>query len=148
MAVPELPVRFRPTRWLWFMLGWVAVGIGAIGIFVPGLPSTVFFIIAAWCFARSSPRFETWLLSLPHVGPLIEDHRAGLGMPRRAKQWAIAMIVVFSGISAVSLVARSVPVSVAVAALGSIGVAWILWRVPTREKVLARRPTPLPHDQR
>src|SRR4051812_30638426 len=103
MAAPEVPGHLGPARWLWFTLGWVAVAVGTVGIFVPGLPSTVFFIIAAWCFARSSPRFEAWLLSLPHVGPLIADHRAGLGMPRRAKQWAIAMIIVFCSLSALSL---------------------------------------------
>ena len=144
MVAPELPARFAVTRWLWFTLGWVAVGVGTVGIFVPGLPSTVFFLVGAWCFARSSPRFEAWLLALPRIGPLIQDHRAGLGMPRRAKQWAIAMIVVFCGLSVVTLRSRPLPVPLAVAVLGLVGVLWILYRVPTREKVLARRADPTP----
>ena len=142
MVAPDLPGRYGPSRWLWFAVGWVAVAVGAVGVFLPGLPSTVFFIIAAWCFARSSPRFETWLLSLPHVGPLIRDHRAGLGMPRRAKQWAVAMIVVFCSLSVWSLRSRPLVVPAAIAVLGVVGVVYILWRVPTREKALAAAPVP------
>lgn len=79
--------------------GLLCVALGAIGIVVPGLPTTIFFIGAAACFARSSPRLEAWVLGLPKVGPAVRDYRAGLGMPRRAKQVAIAMIVVFVGFS-------------------------------------------------
>jgi uncharacterized membrane protein YbaN (DUF454 family) len=126
------------TRWLWFAGGWVAVALGVIGAVVPVMPSTVFFIIAAACFARSSPRFEAWLLALPAVGPLVQDHRAGLGMPRRAKQWAIAMIVIFCSLSAWSVRGRPA-IGVAAAALGAVGVTYLLLRVPTRERVLADR---------
>ena len=121
----------RVRRWLWFAGGWVAVGVGSIGIVVPGLPTTVFFIIAAACFSRSSPRFEQWVLSRPGVGPMVRDYRAGLGMPRRAKIAAIASITVVCGLSA--LVARSRPwLSLVIIAAGAVGVAWIVWRVPTK----------------
>jgi uncharacterized membrane protein YbaN (DUF454 family) len=123
---------------VWFAVGWVAVAVGAVGAFVPGLPSTVFFIVAAWCFARSSPRFEAWVLSLPGVGRLVADHRAGLGMPRRAKVVAISMIVLFSSVSVWTLRERAA-IMAGVAVLGLIGVAYLLWRVPTRERVLAAR---------
>jgi uncharacterized membrane protein YbaN (DUF454 family) len=133
------PARGAVSRWVWFTVGWVAVGIGSVGIVVPGLPTTVFFIIAASCFARSSPRFERWVLDLPRVGPLVRDYRAGLGMPRRSKQWAVAMIVVFAGLSAVS--ARSIPwLAASIAALGAIGVWYVVCRVPTRERVLGDSP--------
>ena len=124
-----------PLRWLWFALGWVAVGIGSIGVVVPGLPTTVFFIVAASCFARSSPRFERWVLSLPRVGPMVRDYRAGLGMPRRAKVIAITMIVVSVGLSAWFL--DNIALRVLVLAAGAVGVAYVGLRVPTRERVLA-----------
>ncbi|NJK44701.1 MAG: DUF454 domain-containing protein [Pleurocapsa sp. SU_196_0] len=63
-------------RWLWFSLGWFFVVIGFIGAVLPVLPSTVFFIAAAACFARSSPRFEAWVLNLPGVGKLVREYRA------------------------------------------------------------------------
>jgi hypothetical protein len=81
--------------------GFAFVGIGGVGVVVPGLPSTVFFILAAACFARSNPRFEAWVLRLPKIGPAVADYRAGRGMPRRAKWVAMAMLVGFSGLSIV-----------------------------------------------
>lgn len=134
---PQL-ARSRPVRWMWFAGGWSAVGVGSVGIVVPGLPTTVFFIIAAYCFSRSSPRFEAWVLTRPVVGQMVADHRDGLGMSRTAKTWAIGSVVCFSTLSAVMLRSRPA-ISVLIATLGAIGVAYILWRVPQRERVLAAR---------
>ena len=121
----------RVTRWFWFAGGWVAVAIGSIGIVVPGLPTTVFFIVAAACFSRSSPRFEQWVLSRPGIGPMVRDYRAGLGMPGRAKVAAIASIAVVCGLSA--FVSRSRPwLSLVIVAAGAVGIGWITWRVPTK----------------
>ena len=122
--------RGRP-RWLWFGLGWLAVAVGSIGIVVPGLPTTVFFVLAAACFSRSSPRFEQWVLTRPGIGPMVRDYRAGLGMPRRAKVAAITCIVVVCSIS-VGLLIDAWWLRISIAALGLIGVAWIAWRIPTR----------------
>ena len=82
------------------LVGFTAVGLGTIGIVVPGLPTTGFFVLAAWCFARSSPRFERWVLGLPKIGPMVRDHRDGLGMPRKAKALAIGMMLTACSISA------------------------------------------------
>lgn len=130
--------RSRPVRWMWFGVGWVAVGLGTLGVIVPGLPTTVFFIVAASCFARSSPRFERWVLGLPRVGALVSNYRDGLGMPRRAKVWAIGMIVLFAGASALLSLDKPA-LAGAIAALGAVGIAYIVLRVPTRERVLAER---------
>ena len=130
-------------RWAWFAVGWVAVGVGSIGIVVPGLPTTVFFIIAASCFARSSPRFEAWVLNLPRIGPMVRDYRAGLGMSRRAKAWAIGMMLVFATAGIVFAV-DYVWVRLGIAGLVVVGAAYILFRVPTRERVLARSGRPAP----
>jgi uncharacterized membrane protein YbaN (DUF454 family) len=123
------------VRWAWFAVAWVAVGIGGLGVIVPGLPTTVFFIVAAWAFGRSSPRFEQWVLDLKGVGPMVRDHRAGLGMPRRAKVVAVSMIVLFAGGSTL-LTGGWVGAVIAVA--GAVGVWYVLVRVPTRERVLAQ----------
>jgi uncharacterized membrane protein YbaN (DUF454 family) len=119
-------------------VGFGAVALGAVGVVVPGLPTTGFFVLAAWAFSRSSPRFERWVLDLPAVGSMVRDHRAGLGMPRRAKVIACSMIVVACTLSAVVGLDRW-PLRIAVIALGLVGVAYILWRIPTREVVLAAR---------
>jgi hypothetical protein len=125
----------------WMSLGWLAVAVGAVGVVVPGLPTTGFFVLAAACFARSSPRFEQWVLDLPKIGPLVRDHRAGLGMPRRAKVVAIGMMLTACTISAVAL--GSVPLGATVVAAGLVGTWYVGWRIPTRERQLqlaAERP--------
>ncbi|MBQ87793.1 MAG: hypothetical protein CL433_02950 [Acidimicrobiaceae bacterium] len=129
--------RTRIVRGAWCIVGVLAVALGGVGIIVPGLPTTVFFIIAAWAFSKSSPRLEAWVLGLPRIGPMVHDHRNGLGMPRRAKFLATAMIVLFAGASA-WLVDSSVLRS-AILATGAIGIAYITLRVPSKERVLAER---------
>ncbi|HEV7761917.1 MAG TPA: YbaN family protein [Acidimicrobiales bacterium] len=128
----------------WFSLGWLAVALGAVGVVVPGLPTTGFFVLAAACFARSSPRFEQWVLDLPTIGPLVRDHRAGLGMPRRAKVIAIAMMLTACTISAVAV--GSLPIGGSILAAGLVGTWYVGWRVPTRERqlLLATEPDPAP----
>jgi uncharacterized membrane protein YbaN (DUF454 family) len=122
-------------RIAWTIAGLLAVALGGIGIVVPGLPTTVFFIIAAWCFSRSSERLERWVLGLPRIGPMVSDYRDGLGMPRRAKKVAVATIVVVSSASALFGLEPLV-FKLAVVVAAAIGVWWILERVPTREDVL------------
>lgn len=115
---------------MWFGVGWVAVAIGFIGIGVPGLPTTGFMVFAAWCFSKSSPRFERWLLELRGVGPLIKDYRAGLGMPKRAKVSAIVMIVAAVSISAFLIEMTWLRLIVITA--GFVGIYFVGIRVPTR----------------
>src|SRR3546814_5197123 len=71
---------FRSAGWL--MLGFIWVGIGAVGAFVPLLPTTIFIILALGCFARSSPRLEHWLLNHERFGPALrarsEEHTSEL----------------------------------------------------------------------
>jgi uncharacterized membrane protein YbaN (DUF454 family) len=122
---------------MWFAIGWLAVAIGSIGIIVPGLPTTVFFVIAASCFARSSPRFEQWVLDLPRIGPMVRDYRAGLGMSRRAKAFAIAVMWVFVAAS-ILLTVDNLLIAAVIGTLAVVGTAYILLRVPTRERVLER----------
>ena len=117
--------------------GFVAVGLGTVGIVVPGLPTTGFFVLAAACFARSSPRFERWVLDLPGVGPMVRDHRAGLGMPRRAKVLAVAMMLTACALSSWAL--GSPAAAAVILGAGAVGTGYIGWRVPTREAVLAQR---------
>lgn len=124
-----------PARWLWFALGWIAVGLGGVGIVVPGLPTTVFFIVAASCFARCSPRFEQWVLNLPKIGPMVRDHRAGLGMPRRAKQLALAMMWLFACASAILAAGDTPALAATIVVAALVGTWYITRRVPTRAPV-------------
>lgn len=130
--------RSRVARAGWMTLGSTFVGIGGVAMVIPGLPTTVFFVGAAWCFARSNPRFEQWVLDLPGVGPLVRDVRAGLGMPKRAKVLATVMIWVAISISSFTL--RDTPwLAATIVALGAVGTTYI-WRfVPTHPGTHAPR---------
>ncbi|WP_395090495.1 YbaN family protein [Armatimonas sp.] len=125
-------------RYLWLTLGFLCVGLGFVGIIVPGLPATGFFVAAAWCFSRSSEKFLSWLLHLPLVGPLLCDYRAGLGMPLKTKWLASVSLSLAVSISAIFAI-RMPWAKASCITLGLIGL-WFIWtRVPLREKVLAER---------
>ncbi|WP_045234039.1 YbaN family protein [Deinococcus pimensis] len=127
---PRAPLP-APLRGLLIALGFVLVALGFVGLVLPGFPGTVWFVLAAACFARSSPRFERWLLGLPVVGELVADFRAGRGMPLRAKVLASVMIAVAVGVSAW----RFIPVwegRVAWVLVGLVGIWYVTLRVPTR----------------
>ena len=58
---------------LLFLLGWCFFGLGAVGVVVPGLPTTPFMLLALWAFSRSSSRFHDWLYSHPFFGPPLQS---------------------------------------------------------------------------
>lgn len=79
-------------RLVLFSLGWFFVALGVIGIFLPLLPTTPFIILAAGLFARSSPRFERWLLEHPRFGKPLADWRQQGAISKRAKILAVSMM--------------------------------------------------------
>lgn len=81
-------------------LGFLCVAIGTVNLAIPGLPSTVFFILALAAFERSSPRMERWLLEHRVFGPTLRNWRESGAIAPRTKVVAITSIWVFIGISA------------------------------------------------
>ena len=79
-------------RWAWWLLAYVSLGIGIVGIFVPGLPTTVFVLISAWAASRGSERLHRWLLAHRQFGPMIRDWEREGAVSRRAKRLAIGMM--------------------------------------------------------
>ncbi len=75
-------------RFLWLLLGLGATGCGIAGAMLPLVPTTPFLLLAAFAFAKSSPRLHAWLTNHPQFGPLIanwQEHRAiGRGAKRAA----------------------------------------------------------------
>lgn len=72
--------------------GSLCVALGVLGIFLPLLPTTVFLLMAAACYARSSDRFYQRLVSSRWLGGYIRNHREGRGMKRRDKAVTLAML--------------------------------------------------------
>ncbi len=74
-----------PFRPFWLATGIAAVGLGIAGAFLPLLPTTPFLLLAAFAFARSSPRLHDWLVTHRQFGPMIENWRIHGVISRRAK---------------------------------------------------------------
>ena len=79
-------------RWTLLFSGFLATGLGLLGIFLPILPTVPFLLLALACFARSSERFYNWLLDHAHFGPIIRPYINGQGMAFASKVKAIALV--------------------------------------------------------
>ena len=86
-------------RLIWTLAGGTALVLGLAGIVLPLLPTTPFLLLAAFCFARASPRLEMWLVEHPRFGPPIRDWRAEGAISTRGKVAALLAIGVTFAIS-------------------------------------------------
>lgn len=123
----------RATHWcidvirsLYFSLGLLAVALGTVGIFVPLLPTVPFYILAAFCFGRSHPALERWLLDHPKFGESIRMWRAKGAISPRGKKAAIAAFVI-SAVSGYALTPW--PWALIPPVIAVIGSLWI-WSRP------------------
>jgi uncharacterized protein len=114
-------------RILLLTLGWLAIILGALGIVLPLLPTTPFVLLAAWCFARSSPRFHHWLLWRSPFGRYLRHWQRHRAMPPGAKGRAIAVMLVTFGVSIglVNILWVRVMLSVMLCVL-----LLMMWRIP------------------
>jgi uncharacterized protein len=82
--------RKRSARIAYGALGVLCVGLGIIGVIVPGMPTTVFLIVALWAFSRSSEKLHHWLYDHPRFGKALRNWQQHRIIPRRAKIAATA----------------------------------------------------------
>lgn len=85
-------VKSEMLRRLLVATGWLSLGLAALGLFLPLVPSVPFLLLSVICFSRSSHRFHTWLVEHKHLGPMLRDYLTHGAIPRRAKVLAIVMI--------------------------------------------------------
>jgi uncharacterized membrane protein YbaN (DUF454 family) len=113
-------------RACWIATGALAVAVGVAGIFLPGLPTTVFILIGGYAFARSSPRLERRLREHPVLGRYLADP-SNVAMPLHAR--VIALLAIWAGIAmALAFGPSHLPAYVALMlALGLIGSAAMLY---------------------
>lgn len=86
-------------RGFWFVIGLIALGLGMAGVPLPLLPTVPFLLLAAFCFAKSSPRLHDWLLSHKSFGPMINDWQTSGRIRRPAKRMATLTVVAAFGLS-------------------------------------------------
>ena len=98
MATPGGPRRPGRLRWAWWLLAWASLGLGLVGIVVPGLPTVPFVLLSAYAAARGSERLHARLLAHPRFGPMIRDWQARGAVARRAKWFATATMALASAL--------------------------------------------------
>ena len=102
-------------------MGWGAVGLGIAGLLIPGLPTTVFVLIAFYCFSKSSPNFAKWLLDHPWLGPSLKRHLADGGLSKSAKRGALAAMWTSILVSSTLLLHIHLYAALGTIALGAAG---------------------------
>ena len=131
--LPDSRVHASPVvRYLLLAAGFAAFGLGLAGIFLPVLPTTPFMLLAAACFARSSPRFHRWLLGHRTFGPIVGEWERHRAIPWRTKLWAIGLMSTTLCASIVFFV-KNPWVQGALAVMGVALAIW-LYRVPSRDR--------------
>lgn len=114
---------------VFFTIGILSLSLGYVGIVVPGLPTTVFILIAAWAFSKCSTKFTYWIENHRLFGPMVLNWQQYRGLSRRAKKVAILTIIptfAFTIFIAFSLIGDLI--------FGFFGIALCTW--------LATRPEP------
>ncbi|MGQ0539225.1 MAG: YbaN family protein, partial [Gemmatimonadaceae bacterium] len=96
LALPAVSAA-APRRYALLICGTLSLGLGLIGVFVPLLPTTCFLLLAAWCYARSSPRLYDKLLTARVVGPYLQRYRDSRVIPPRVKVAALVMMWITIG---------------------------------------------------
>lgn len=123
-------VRFKnkAVKGLLLFVGWLSVVLGVIGIFLPIMPTTPFLLLAAACFARTSPKFYNWLVGHPRLGKYLVYYLEGKGIPLKAKIYTIALIAI--SMSVTSYIVPLLAVKILLPLVGVL-VALYIVRQPT-----------------
>jgi uncharacterized membrane protein YbaN (DUF454 family) len=86
----------RPTparlRWAYLLLAYLCLGLGLLGVLLPGLPTTPFLLLAVWAANRGSGRLHAWLMDHPRFGPPLRNWDEQGAVPRRAKWLGVALM--------------------------------------------------------
>lgn len=130
----------RLPRWAWTLLGHAAVGLGALGVIVPGLPTTPFILVAASCYARGSSRFHQWLLQHRLFGPMVRDWQEHRAVALHTKIVAVVLLWLVLG-ATIHFFAPYLWVKIVLAAIG-LGVTAFL--VVVKTKPMAEGPSEPP----
>ncbi len=120
----------RIVRMLYILGGSISLGLGIIGIFVPGLPTTPFVLLSAALYAKSSEKLYNWLLENKYLGPRIKTYQRQKGVTLKGKYRIIALMMTMVLISSF-LIVKILTVRVIIISAGVIGAIVVRYFVPT-----------------
>lgn len=135
MQHPKQSKKQIALRYIFIVCGCIAVILGTIGVVVPGLPTTPFVLLASWCFYKSSPRLQAWLLQ-SFLGKYIRDYKEKGGITIRKRLYIIALMATMVSVSIIFFIPnRTVDIIVGVAGLiGCIVVGFVVPQAKEKEK--------------
>ena len=116
-------------RYLYITLGLLAVGLGALGVVVPGLPTTPFLLLASWLFYRSSPRLQQWLLQ-SWLGKYIHSYHRHGGMTATQKAGAVGIMTAMVLLSTFVFIPAGSVARIIVPIAGAVGALTMIFLVP------------------
>ena len=119
-------------RAVFFAVGALAFIAGTVGIFLPLLPATPFYILAAACFARAYRPFHEWMLAHRVIGPMLREWHHHRSIPYRTKLVAIVMMLLSFG-SSIYFVVKPLWLQL-VLAVFALGLAAWMFRIPSRDR--------------
>ena len=96
----------KAARLTLFTAGFLFVAVGILGIFLPVLPTTVWLLLAAGCWMRSSPKFYRWLIHNRVLGSYVRNYREYHGITQRQRIGSLVVLWAGITVSAVFLVSR------------------------------------------
>ena len=120
-------------RVVYIVLGLLCVGLGALGVVVPGLPTTPFLLLASWLFYRSSPRLQEWLLH-SWLETYIRSYRRRGGMTVAPKAGACGIMVVMVLLSTFVFIPKGSVARIIVPIAGAVGVLTVIFAVPNAKE--------------
>ena len=116
-------------RIVYIISGLLSVGLGALGVVVPGLPTTPFILLASWLFYRSSPRLQEWLLQ-SWLGTYIRSYHRHGGMTAPQKAGAVGIMVAMVLLSTFVFIPVGSVARIIVPIAGAVGVLTVIFAVP------------------
>lgn len=117
-------------RWLMIALGWLALMLGLIGVFVPLLPTTPFVLLAAFFFSKGSERLHRWLIQHRRFGRLVRDWEREQVIPPVGKYASTLLMVPSVGLVVLT---RDLPIVLAGGMVVTVlAVLWFIWSRPSR----------------
>lgn len=116
-------------RYIYIALGLLTVGLGALGVVVPGLPTTPFLLLASWFFYRSSPRLQQWLLA-SWLGRYIRDYKRRGGMTATQKAGASGIMAAMVLLSTFVFIPAGSVARIIVPVAGAVGALTVIFAVP------------------
>ena len=120
-------------RFVYITVGLLCVGLGALGVVIPGLPTTPFLLLASWCFYHSSQRLQDWLLK-SWLGAYIRSYHRRGGMTFAQKASACGIMTAMVLLSVFFFIPKDSVAKIIVPIAGAAGVLTVIFAVPNAKE--------------